>query len=122
METHYEYDDKNPHRHSEVEEPKYLKQNLNSMNSFIFLLVISYVGSGFKLLWLSWYESMKPCRMNLELVIKTYLCCLHFSFPGVDSSSNDVMLSRMSKYLFSLEYNQFEFLYIHLFLKQYVHS
>ena len=41
---------------------------------------------------------MKPFRGNLVLVINKYLCILHISFPGIDSISNEQVLSGMSKY------------------------
>ena len=48
-EIHYEYEDENPRKYSEDGQIKYLNKTLNSMNSFLLFLVISYVGSRFKL-------------------------------------------------------------------------
>ena len=42
---------------------------------------------------------MKPFQTNLELVIKKYLCSWNDSFPGVESSSNDQMLSGTINYI-----------------------
>ena len=38
---------------------------------------------------------MKPFIPNLKLVINKYLCGMYDYFPGVESSSDDVMLSAM---------------------------
>ena len=99
MENHYEYEDKKPPHHSEAGQIIYLQQNLNSINAFLMSLVMSYVGSRFKLLTMSWYKNMIPFRTNFKLFIKKILCGVHDYFPGVDSSSNDDMLSRMSTYI-----------------------
>ena len=88
-------------KHSEDVQFKYLKHSLNSINEFLLLLVMSFVGSQLKILRMSWYTSMKPFRTNLELVIKKYLCSWHDSFDGVDSSSNYQVLSVTSKYISS---------------------
>ena len=78
---------------------KDLKLTLKSMNAFIISLVIYFMGSRFKILRMSWYKSMKPFQDNLELVMKKYLFSWHDSFPGVDTFSNDQVLSSMSKYI-----------------------
>ena len=57
-ETHYKYADENPHCHSDARQNKYLQQTLNSIDAFILSLLISYVGSCFKLLSMSWYRSI----------------------------------------------------------------
>ena len=62
--------DENPHLHSEARKIKYLQQTLNSINAFSMSLVMSNVGSRFKLLRMSWYRSMKTFRTNLKLVVK----------------------------------------------------
>ena len=99
-ETHYESEYENTPRHSVAGKNKYLQQTLKSNYDFLLLLVMSYVGSRFKLLRISWYRSMKPFRKNIKLVLKKKLCSLHHYFPGVESFSNDVMLSGASKYIF----------------------
>ena len=48
-EIHYEYEDENPRKYSEDSQIKFLNKTLNSMNAFLLFLVISYVGSRFKL-------------------------------------------------------------------------
>ena len=45
---------------------KYLQQILNSDNGFLLLLVMSYVGSRFKLLRMYCYKSMKPLSTKLK--------------------------------------------------------
>ena len=50
---------------------------------------------------MSWYRSMKPFQTNLKLVINKYLFNLNENLPGVDSVSNDVILSETSKYICS---------------------
>ena len=55
--------------------------------------------------------------MNLELVIKKYLCRLNEYFPGVDSSYNNVMLSETSKYICSYNLNKISFDYIYINFK-----
>ena len=92
VETHYDYDDENPPRHSKAGQPKYLQQTLISIIAFLLFLVMLYVGLGIKLLRLSWYKSMKPFRTNLKLVMEKNVCGIHDYFPGVDYSSNDFML------------------------------
>ena len=57
-ETHYKYADENPHCHSDAGQNKYLQQTLNSIDAFILSLLISHVGSCFKLLSMSWYRSI----------------------------------------------------------------
>ena len=59
METHCESKDKKPPCHSEAENFKYLQQTFNSINYSLLSLVISYVGSQFKLLRMSLYKNMK---------------------------------------------------------------
>ena len=108
-EINYSSGDENTPRHSEYIKMKYLQQTLNSMNAFLLSLLMSYVGSWFKLLRISWYRSIKPFQTNLKLVIKKYLCSLHESFPRVDSSSNDVMLIETSKYISSYNINSISF-------------
>ena len=101
IENHYESEDENPPHHSETGKIKYLQKTLNSMNDFLLLILMSYVGSCFKLLRMHWYRSMKPFRTNLKLVIKKHLCTFYNSCPGVKFSSNCVMLNGMSKYICS---------------------
>ena len=58
---------------------------------------------------MSWYKSMKPFRTNLKLVMEKNVCGIHDSFPVVDYSSNDFMLSGMIKYNFlPLYYKNFK--------------
>ena len=95
METKYEFEDEKPTHHSDTRKIKYLQQTLISIKAFLLLLVMSYVGSRCILLRLSWYLSMKPFITNLRLVKEK-----HDYFPGVDSSSNDVMLSRIIDCIF----------------------
>ena len=71
---------------------KILTQTLSSMNAFLVLLVISYVGSQFKILRTPCYSSRKPFQTNLKLVIKKYFCIWNVS------SSNDMMLGVISKF------------------------
>ena len=49
-------------------DPQYkgLKYTLNSINVFLLLLVISFMGSKFEIFGMSLYTSMKPFRDNLE--------------------------------------------------------
>ena len=105
-----------PHKYSEYGQMKDLVQTLNLMNSFLILLVMSYMGSQLKILRISWYSSMKPFQTNLKLVIKKFFCSWHESFPGVEYSSNYLVLSVMSKYIssYNLMSIMFEF-YIHFF-------
>ena len=49
METHYSSENENPPHHSEAGQNKYLQQTLNSTNTFLLSLVMSYVGSRLKL-------------------------------------------------------------------------
>ena len=93
-----ESDNENPPHHSEDGQPKYLKQNLNSINAFIIALVMSYVVYSYNLLQMYWYKSIKPFQTKLKLVIQKYLCNMHASFPSVDSSYNDGMLNGMSNF------------------------
>ena len=90
-----------PHKYTEDGQTKDLFQTLNLMNSFLFLLVMSYMGSQLKILRISWYSSMKSFQTNLKLVINKFFCSWHESFPGVESSSNDLILRVMSKYISS---------------------
>ena len=60
------------------------------------LLMIPFVGSQYNLLRMSWYKNMKPFRKNLKFVIKKYLRDIHYTFPGVGSSNNDLMLGETS--------------------------
>ena len=87
----------------------YLKQTLNSINVFLPSLVMSYVGPQLKLLSMYLYKSMTPFRMNFKLVIKKHWFRFHDYFPGFDSSSNDVMLSVMSKYICFYHFNTISF-------------
>ena len=75
------------------------------MNALIILLVMSCVGSQLELLRISWYKNIKTFRINMKLVMKKYLCSLYEYLPGVDYSSNDVMLIEMSKYISSYNLN-----------------
>ena len=78
-------------------------------------LVMKYMGSRLKLLMMSWYRSMKQFRTKLKLDINKYFCRLHEYFHKVDSSSNDVMLSEMSKYIYSYNFNRINFdIYIYI--------
>ena len=95
----------NPLLHSESGKIKYLQQKLNKMNALIILLVMSCVGSQLELLRISWYKNIKTFRINMKLVMKKYLCSLYEYLPGVDYSSNDVMLIEMSKYISSYNLN-----------------
>ena len=82
-----------------LENSNICKQTLHSINTFILLLVMSYVGSRVKLLMMSWYKTIKPFTTRLKFVIKKHLCGMHDYFPGVNYYSNDVMFSVMSKYV-----------------------
>ena len=86
-----------------------MQQNLNSINDFLMSLVMSYVGSWFKLLRISWYRIMKPFVTNLKLVINKYLCRLNESFPGVDFYSNFFVSIEISKYISSYNLNSITF-------------
>ena len=110
----YSSEDENQPKYREDSQMKYFQQTLNSINAFLLLLVMSYVGSRFKLLRISWYIIMKLFRTNLKLVIKKYLCSLHESLPRVDCSSNDGMLSEMSKYLCLYNSSTIRFDYIYI--------
>ena len=68
----YEYDEVRPRKHSEDGQMKNLVQTLNLMNSFLLLLVMSYMGSRSKILRISWYSSIKLFQTNLKLVIITF--------------------------------------------------
>ena len=68
---------------------------------------MSYVGSCFKLLQMSWYISMKPLVTELKLVIKKYLCGMHDSFPGADCSYDDFILSATITIIFECIYEFF---------------
>ena len=87
----------------------YLKQTLNSINVFLPSLVMSYVGLQLKLLSMYLYKSMTPFRMNFKLVINKHWFRFHDYFPGFDSSSNDVMLSGISKYICFYHFNTISF-------------
>ena len=78
------------------------------------LLVISYVGSHLKLLWMSWYKSIKQLINNLKLIIKKDFCVMNGGFNGVEYYSNDFILIVMSKYIcfYHLNTISFEFLYM----------
>ena len=67
------------------------------MTPFILSLVISFVGSGFKVFIMSWYKCMTQFLENIQMVIKKYLCQCHASFPGSDYISNEEVSSGMSK-------------------------
>ena len=54
----------------EYQQLKRLIYTLNSIGSFLISLVISFVGSHFRLLRMYWYTDMKPFHKNLILVIK----------------------------------------------------
>ena len=97
----YEYDEVRPRKYSEDVQMKYLVQTLNLMNTFILLLVMSYMGSKLKILRISWYSIMKLFQTNLKLVIKKCFCSCHKSFPGFEYSSNYPVLSVTSKYISS---------------------
>ena len=84
-------------------------KTLNSMNAFCLSLVMSYIGSQFKWLWMSWYKTMKPFQTHLKLVIKKYLFRFHESFLGVKPSSNYLMLSEMSEYISSYNFKSISF-------------
>ena len=100
----YEYDEEKPRKYSEDGQMKDVKQTLDSMNAFLLLVVMSYLGSRFKLLRMSWYRIMKPFRNHLKLDIGKYLCIWHKYFPGIDSSSNDLMLSGSIKNISSYNF------------------
>ena len=93
----YSSEDENISKYSVNDQTKYLRQTLNSMIDFLLLLMMSYVGSVFKLLRMSWFISMKQFLTNLNLVINKYVHILHESFPGVDYYSNDIILIEISK-------------------------
>ena len=93
----YSSEDENISKYSVNGQTKYLRQTLNSMIDFLLLLMMSYVGSVFKLLRMSWFISMKQFLTNLNLVINKYVHILHESFPGVDYYSNDIILIEISK-------------------------
>ena len=73
----FEYDEVNPHKYSEGDQMKDLVQTLNFINSILMLLVMSYMGSGLKILSISWYSSIKSFQTNLKLVIKKMFCSWH---------------------------------------------
>ena len=115
---YYESENEEPPHHSEFRQIKYLQQTLNSMNGFILSLLMSYVGSRFKLLRMHWCRSTKPFITNLKLVIKKHVCRLYDSFPGANYSSNNFMLSGMSKYICLYNFNKISFEFLHMiFLK-----
>ena len=61
---------------------------------------------------------MKPFQDNLDLAIDKYLCSLHYSFPGVDSSSNNQVLSGMINCNSYYNYSSIMFeLFIYILLK-----
>ena len=53
---------------------------------------------------MSRYTSMKLFRYNPELVIKKYLFSLHYLLPGIDSISNEQVLSGMITYNYDYNY------------------
>ena len=69
------------------------------MTTLLVSLVIYFVGSGFKLFRMSWYECMTPFQDHLHLVINKYLWTFHNSFPGIEDISNEEQLGGMSKYI-----------------------
>ena len=73
-----------------------LKYTLSSIDPFLMLLVMLFVGSFSKLSWISWYKNMKPFRSNLKLVINKYVCGMNSQFPIDKCSDNDFMLSNMT--------------------------
>ena len=105
IEIIYSPKDGNQPKYSEDVQIKYLQQTLNSTNAFILSLVMSCVGSQLKLLRMSWYRIMKQFQTNMKLVIRRYLYIWHKYFPGVDSSPNDLLLSEISTYFSSYNYN-----------------
>ena len=86
------------------------------MNAFLLSLVISFMGSRFKILRMSWYKSMKPFQGYFELVINECLYSLHDSFPGIDSISKKQVLSVIIKYNYSHNYISFFFEFAIYFL------
>ena len=82
----YSSEDENPRKYNKNFQMKDLQQALNSVNASLLSLVMSYVGSVFKLLSMYWYRNMKPFRNNLKLVMKKFLYSLHKFLPEVDSS------------------------------------
>ena len=58
---------------------KYLK----SMTPFVLSLVISFVGSWFKILRVSWYKCITPFWDKVKLVVKKYLCQCHNSLHDI---------------------------------------
>ena len=55
----YSSEDENSPKYSEDDQMKDFQQTLNSINDFLLLSLISYVGSQLKLLWMSCYRIMK---------------------------------------------------------------
>ena len=55
------------------------------MNAFLLSLVMYFLGSQFKILRMSWYDSMKAFQDNIVLVMNNYLCSLYVSLPGIYS-------------------------------------
>ena len=96
----YEYDEEKPRKYSEDEQMKYLVKTLNSMNDFLMLLVMSYVGKQLKILRMYWYSSMKPFQTNLYLVMNKFLCSWNVSLPEVYYYYNDMMLSVTGRYIY----------------------
>ena len=80
-------------------------------------MVISFVGSWFKILRMSWYTFMTLFWDNLLLVMKKYFCRLHDSFPGIDYNSNKEVLIGMSNYNYS--HNHIDFFWIWLFINNF---
>ena len=97
----YESDEMRPRQYSKDSQMKDQVQTLNLINSFLLLLVMKYMGSRLKILRIYWYSSMKLFQTNLKLVIKKFFCSWHESLPGFEYSSNDLLLSVMSKYISS---------------------
>ena len=59
-------------------------QYLKSITPFLLSLIISFLGSQFKILRMSWYKCMISFRDKLRLVMDKYLRQCHNSFPGID--------------------------------------
>ena len=61
-------DSERPLKHSEEGQYKYDKKTINSIDAFLLLLLVSYVGYCFKLFKMSWYKMMKKFLTNFKLV------------------------------------------------------
>ena len=68
--------------------------------------VIKYV-----LVWKYENTSKKP-----EFSYKKYLCRFYESSPGVEYYSNDIMLSKMIRYICSYNFNTISFICLYKFL------